>query len=323
MNEPRPLSPQASIIVPSYNHAHFLEETLVSALATQADIELVVVDDGSTDGSLALLEDWARREGRLRVFGQANAGAHAALNRGIELARAELILILNSDDVFLPGRVEAVIDAFARDPSLAIAGSWLEVIDTEGKVLGTKEGWRTLPPPWQKSDGLSRLGDAALCLLESNYLSTTSNVAFRRALAGKDPFRALRYAHDWDFALEMAAAGGLLFLEQPLIRYRVHPTNTIKEGADHGRGLMHFEILWLLACHARRVCLARQPHHRELDLEQEVASGLPDFGHPDLLFALLALRGSSPRPRPSYLALLDAAHPHRERYIEELAERAS
>lgn len=317
-----PTSPQASIVVPSYNHGRFLEETLGSALATSLDVELVVVDDGSTDDSVSLLEAWSRREKRLRFFPQANAGAHAALNRGVELARADLILILNSDDVFLPGRIEAMVAAFAADPNLAIAGSWLEVIDSEGKSLGTKEGWRTLPPPWLKKDGLGPIGDAALCLLESNYLSTTSNVAFRRSLAGNAPFKALRYAHDWDFALELAAAGGLLFLEKPLVKYRVHASNTIKEGADEGRGLMFFEILWLLACHARRICQARQPHYRELDLEEEIAAALPDFGHPDLLFTLLALRGASPRPRASYLSLLDACHPQRTRWIEELAERA-
>ncbi len=311
-------TPTASVVVPSYNHRRFLEQTLGSALATQVPIEVVVVDDGSSDGSAELLESWAREEPRLRVFPQANAGAHAALNRGISLCLADLVLILNSDDVFLPGRIETLVEAFAADPEIALAGSWLEVIDTEGKVLGVKEGWRTLPPPWQRPDGLGRFGDPALALLESNYLSTTSNFAFRRSRVGSDPFAALRYAHDWDFALARAAAGKLLFLEQPLLQYRVHPSNTIKEGADAGRGAMHFEILWLLAAHARRVGHAR----REAvggDLEAAIAAHLPTFGRPDLLATLLALRGDGERPSPAYLALLDPGHPRRRRAIAALA----
>jgi glycosyltransferase involved in cell wall biosynthesis len=309
-----------SVVVPSYNHRPYLEEALESVLACRLPLELVVVDDGSADGSQALLEAWAAKESRLRFYPQENAGAHAALNRGIALAHGELVLILNSDDAFLPGRIEAISDAFAADNGLALAGSWLEVVDTRGKLLGVKEGWRSLPPPWQKKDGLGRLGDPALSLLESNYLSTTSNFAFRRRLAGTRPFKALRYAHDWDFALELAAAGSVLLLDQPLVKYRVHPTNTIKEGAAEGRGAMNFEILWLLAGHARRLQTARQPLFPALDLEAEIARGLPDFGRPDLLFSLLALRGRDETPPASYLALLDPENPLRRSFAARLAE---
>ena len=312
--------PRVSVVVPSYNHRPYLEEALASALETSLPLELVVVDDGSTDGSTELLGSWAEKDGRLRYYPQENAGAHAALNRGIALARGELVLILNSDDVFLPGRIEVLADAFAADPGLALAGSWLEVIDTAGKKLGIKEGWRSLPPPWQKKDGLGRLGDPALSLLESNYLSTTSNFAFRRSSAAGRPFRNLRYAHDWNFALELAARGSVLLLEEPLVKYRVHPSNTIKEGAAEGRGAMHFEILWLLAAQARRIQLARQPSFPAIDLEAEIAAGLPDFGRPDLLFDLLALRGHGEKPAASYLALLDANHPLRLSFAARLAE---
>ena len=319
--------PRVSVVVPSYNHAPYLEEAIGSALATQLPVEVVVVDDGSSDGSPALLEKWAAEEPRLRVFRQANAGAHVALNRAIWLARGELVTILNSDDAYLPGRIEILAEAFAAEPAIAIAGSWLEVVDTEGKVLGVKEGWRTLPPPWQKPGGIGRLGDPALALLESNFLSTTSNFAFRRGPAGQpvgepfgEPFAALRYAHDWDFALDRATAGKFHFVEQPLLRYRVHPSNTIKEGAESGRGLMNFEILWLLARHAHTLCRRRQPGHPDLDLIREAAAAMPDFGRRDLLFTLLALRGGGERPSAAYQALLEPEHPLRRRLIAELAK---
>ena len=315
-------APIVSVVVPSYNHGRFLAATLDSALATTLPIELVVVDDGSSDDSAALLRDWAGREPRLRFFPQANAGAHAALNRGIGLARADLVLILNSDDLFLPGRIETLAAAFAADPDLAFAGSALEVIDHQGNLLGKKDGWRSLPPPWQKKGGLSELGHPSLALLESNYLSTTSNFAFRRSRAAGLEFRPLRYAHDWDFALAMASRGGYTFFDQPLLQYRVHPSNTIKEGAEAGRGLMYFEILWLLAGHAHQLCRRCQPDFPDLDLERQIAQGLPDFGHPELLFTLLAWRGESAAPSAAFLALLEADHPLRQSAIAELAKVA-
>lgn len=311
--------PQVSVVVPSYNHLPYLEAALGSALATELPMELVVVDDGSTDGSAAMLTQWATREPRLRLFCQANAGAHAALNRAISLARGLWIAILNSDDVFLPGRLEKLCAALAENPRLSLAGSWLEVIDTEGRRLGIKEGWKSLPPPWQRSGGLSEFDDPALALLESNYFSTTSNVVFRRDLAGPEPFRALRYAHDWDFILRLAGLGGLLLIEEPLVQYRVHPSNTIKEGRDEGRGLMSFEILWLLAAHARRIWETRSPDLNGAELERRIVSGLPSFGRPDLLYALLALRGSG-ELSAAYLELLEPRHPLRRHFIAQLNE---
>ncbi len=311
--------PLVSVVVPSYNHAAFLEEALASALESTLPIELVVVDDGSSDESVVLLESWARKEKRLRFYGQENAGAHAALNRAISLARAEVVMVLNSDDVFLPGRIERLYQAFAEDQNLILAGSWLEVIDHQGKTLAIKEGWRTLPPPWQKAESLGGLVDPALRLLESNYFSTTSNAAFRRSKLRREPFRALRYAHDWDFLLELATRGSILLLEEPLLKYRVHPSNTIKEGQDAGRGLMHFEILWLLAAHAARLVRQREEHFADSDLELLAAESMPDFGRRDLLFTLLALRGSSAEPSPFYLALLKEDNPLRRQWIEDLA----
>ena len=312
------LPPVVSVVVPSYNHLPYLEAAISSALKTTLPMELVVVDDGSTDGSAALLTEWATREPRLRVYCQENAGAHAALNRAISLARGPLVAILNSDDVYLPGRLEKLCTALLDQPGCALAGTWLEVIDTEGRRLGIKEGWKSLPPPWQKPGGLSALGDPALALLESNYFSTTSNVVFRRELAGPEPFRALRYAHDWDFILRLTGQGGLLFFEETLVQYRVHPTNTIKEGADDGRGWMNFEILWLLAAHARRILATRSVDMGLPDLEARILAGLPHFGRPDLLWTLLALRGGDEEIPPAYLALLEPQHPLRRRCIAEL-----
>src|SRR5262249_15626438 len=90
----------ASVILPAYNHAAYIEEAVRSVLAqTWPDVELIVVDDGSTDGTLERARELAAQyPQRMRVIAQANQGAHVAINRGLAEARGDYLAILNSDD---------------------------------------------------------------------------------------------------------------------------------------------------------------------------------------------------------------------------------
>ncbi|MCG8460583.1 MAG: glycosyltransferase, partial [Holophagales bacterium] len=245
-----PSSPRVSVVVPSYQHGEHVVEAVRSALDAELPggpecLEVVVVDDGSTDDSVARLR--AIDDPRLRLFEQENRGAHVAFGRGLELARGELVFLLNSDDAYEAGRLATFVDRFEADPELLFAASWLRIVDAGGRELGIKEAWHNLPP-WPRprpGPGLAELGNPGLALLESNWVSTTSNLAFRRrigrpadapagdrfAAAGRLRFRPLRYCHDWDFLLELASLGRMELLEAPLVRYRTHDRNTIREGA--------------------------------------------------------------------------------------------
>ena len=237
--------PAVSVVIPSYNHAAFLDEAVRSVLAqTFADLELIVVDDGSTDASLAVLA--AIADPRLRVVGQSNQGAHAAINHGIALARAEVVAVLNSDDAFPADRLARCVAALT--PAVSLVGSWVQIVDEAGGDLGVKHGYRDCPPwPLDHPERSVRAGDdRRAALLAEHYLATTSNFVFRRAdwerVGG---FRPLRYTHDWDFALRLAALAPPALLEAPLLRYRVHARNTIREN----RVAMVLEICWCLAVH--------------------------------------------------------------------------
>ena len=105
---------RVSVVIPSYNHGRFVEAAVASVLDQDADLELVVVDDGSTDDSVERLARFAG-DPRVKVFEQENRGAHAALNRGLGLARGEIVFILNSDDLFEPGRVRQILQRFDAD----------------------------------------------------------------------------------------------------------------------------------------------------------------------------------------------------------------
>lgn len=316
---------EVSVIVPAYNHADYIEACLASALAWQdPTLELIVIDDGSSDDTLERLES-LRDDPRLKIYPQENQGAHAALNRGLELSQGELIFILNSDDTFEPERIPRFVERFAEEPELVLLSSWLHIVDQDDRILGVKEGYRNLPPWPQPRPGPSLAGTdkLELALLETNYIATTTNIAFRRSLIAEHGLRfaPLRYTHDWDFILDAGKHGVYGLIPEPLARYRVHPTNTIREGRDElGMGTMRFEILWTVARHAGRVLGRSGTPSR--DLQARAWRSMPRFGCDAILNQLLVLRGDDPRPPAAYDRLLDDDHPFRRRAIEVLARTA-
>src|SRR5947207_7126779 len=113
-----PASPLVSIVIPSYNHARYLEAAIESVLAQDyAQVELIVIDDGTTDGSAALLEKY---RGRFRFEIQQNQGQAATVNRGWRLSRGELLGYLSADDALLPRAVSASVACLDRNPAAAI-----------------------------------------------------------------------------------------------------------------------------------------------------------------------------------------------------------
>jgi len=317
--------PQLSVIIPSYNHGAFLGRAISSVLATDGVVlEVVVVDDGSTDSSRTLLESY-HADPRVQIHLQDNQGAHSALNRGLELSRGKLVFILNSDDAFDPHRIPVLADRLNEHPEAALAASWIEVVDAEDARLGIKQAWHSLPPWAPPSSGpfLSALGDPRLSLLETNWISTTSNIAFPTALISKHGlgFSPLRYAHDWDFILSACHLGTLELVEEPLVQYRVHGANTIGEGVDRGQGLMRFEILWVVARHAMR--LIRNVAGSEAEffhLRDLLWTSAPTFGCDSVFDQLLLQRGVEEASPPAYDSLLDPDHPFSKNAIEALQD---
>ena len=317
------MSPAVSVIIPSFNHEAFVGAAVDSVLVTEGvDLEVVVVDDGSTDESRDRLRGY-HDDPRVHVHHQANQGAHAALNRGLELARGNVIFILNSDDAFDPRRIQTLARRFDERPDAALAASWIEVVDETGAQLGIKEAWRTLPPWPAPTSGpfLSALNDPRLALLETNWISTTSNIAFPAALVREHglSFAPLRYAHDWDFILSACHHGGVELVDEALVEYRVHGANTIAEGTDEGQGLMRFEILWVVARHAMRLLRASSSSAEEFaHLRDLLSTSAPTFGRDAIFDLLLLLRGGDDTPPPAYEALLDSDHPYRRSAIDML-----
>lgn len=239
-----------SVVMPSYNHAKYVVQAARSVLdQTHRLLELVVIDDGSSDGSVELLQ--AIDDPRMKLVVQENQGAHAAINRGLEMARGDYLAVINSDDVFAPTRVAECLKALDREQT-DFACSWIRVVDEAGTEQGIKQGWKNMRPSWssEATEHAFWLGeDFALNLLAGNFVSTTSNMLFRRRLYEQvGGMRNLRFAHDWDFMLRLAPDFGCSMVPQPLLKYRQHGANTISSN----RKWMLFEVVWTLAANLHR-----------------------------------------------------------------------
>jgi glycosyltransferase involved in cell wall biosynthesis len=310
--------PKVSVIIPSYNHAHYIARSVESVLTqTLGDLELIVVDDGSTDNSRDVLH--SLHDSRLRVLEQTNQGAHAAINRGLAEAKGEFLAILNSDDEYRPERLTKLIPVLAANPNIGLAASYIEVIDQNGKVSGTKEGYKNLEP-WPLEPGVQSFrngADLRAALLTENYLATTSNYVFSHTwldLVGG--FRPLRFVHDWDFALRIAAQGELFLYPEPLMRYRVHATNTIRQN----QAAMIFEICWILAVH-----LPRHVSDPWFKLSEDPTQlgrlyhSIYTFGCDRVLSIMLLQRLSEDSSLAE--ALLQPDHPQRATYLDLIGKR--
>jgi glycosyltransferase involved in cell wall biosynthesis len=237
--------PLVSVIIPSYNHEQYIGEAIESALASSiSEIEVLVVEDGSTDDSLKAIA--SIKDPRVRLFRQQNLGAHAAINRGVEMASAPWVAILNSDDRFLPTKLERHLDLHREDPSLEAGASRVRYIDADGKPLPV-DGYHVRNYERAKKAG-TKHDTLFASLLGRNHLVTTSCLfvckEVFRELGGFPP---LRYVHDWFMFLTLAGRGRFLVVEEELAEYRRHGSNTIAENDERGRIEDNFVLEWQLS----------------------------------------------------------------------------
>jgi glycosyltransferase involved in cell wall biosynthesis len=225
---PKPL---VSVIVPSYNHAGYISQALASVFGqTYRDIELVVIDDGSTDGSPAII-------GKLlegcpfphRFIARENRGAERTLNEGAELSLGSFLAFLNSDDCFAPDRIWQMVDNIAaRGAQWGFSG--VTYFDHRGAGIDSTH------PVAQShlrstSNTLGKISNS-FAFIEFNPCISTGNLFVEKSLFQRiGGFRMLRYNHDWDFCLRASILSEPVLVEAPLYRYRLHGKNTISESA--------------------------------------------------------------------------------------------
>jgi glycosyltransferase involved in cell wall biosynthesis len=214
------MTPQVSVVMPVRNGARWLGEALASVFAqSRPDWELIAIDDGSTDDTPRVLDEYATRDQRIRVIRQEPLGLVSALNRGLADVRSPLVARLDADDRALPDRLERQMRHLAAHPEIGLLGSWAQEIDEYGNRRGQMR-------PATQPDELGRI------LLEANPL-VHSSVMFRTDLARRlGGFRpAFRAAEDYDLWLRLAESTRIANLPEILVEYRWHGGNVTSRNA--------------------------------------------------------------------------------------------
>jgi glycosyltransferase involved in cell wall biosynthesis len=214
-----------SVIIPLYNHERYIDAALDSVLQQSTQpAEIIVIDDGSRDSSWEKVQLRAEQDTRIVTWSRPNQGAHVTINEAINHATGDYVAILNSDDIYHPERFALCLNALEENPGAAVVCTALSFIDGAGKTRRNK--WYE-----QALKFYRQVDDLSLALINGNFLMTTSNLFIRREVfADLGLFANLRYAHDLDFLLRLIAHGReILLLEEPLLHYRMHATNTISE----------------------------------------------------------------------------------------------
>ncbi len=247
-------SPRVSVLIPTFNRAEYLLTAVNSALEqTFSDIEVIIVDDGSTDNTAQIVR--GIKDPRVRYIHQENSGVSAALNTAWRAAGGEYLARLDSDDMWLPTLLDRLMPALDSDPGLGLIYARAQWMDAHGRLLPQVLGAPEKFP-----------GQTLKSLLYGDYV-TPMAVVFRKecveSVGGYD--ESLIANEDWDLWIRMAehaagrtSPGGTLFkryrfayVPEVLAYYRVHPENLTRAGSVQNRRLIQDRIRVLERYYAR------------------------------------------------------------------------
>lgn len=241
------MSDFVSVVTPTYNRAYCLTRAIDSALSqTHKALEVIVVDDGSTDGTEELVRSRYGAESRLRYLRQANSGVTVARNRALEVARGDYIAFLDSDDVWKPWKVEMQLACLRSHPAVGMIWSDMEAVGPDGTVVAARYlrtmysayRWFTLGELFQESVSLDSLidlpdggcethcfyvGDIYSAMVMGNLVHTSTVLLRRDRFEKVKSFdEALSLAgEDYDFHLRTSREGLVGFANVATIQYQI------------------------------------------------------------------------------------------------------
>jgi glycosyltransferase involved in cell wall biosynthesis len=202
--------PKISVIIPAYNSEQTIRETITSVLnQTFTDFELIVINDGSTDNTLSLLQNIS--DNRLKIHSYENGGLATARNRGITRASGEFLSFLDADDLWTPDKLASQLAVLEQHPEAGAAYSWTVCMMQEETSVLFVEAHANLVE-----------GNIYEDLLLENFIGSGSNILVRRSVINtvgqfKDTFKT---CEDWDFYLRVAAKFPFVVVPKNQIIYR-------------------------------------------------------------------------------------------------------
>jgi glycosyltransferase involved in cell wall biosynthesis len=214
--------PLVSVVLPFYNGAGFIRESLDSVLAqTFHDYEIMCVDDGSTDASLAILDEYRQH---VLLFRQANAGQGAARNAGVRHASGRYVAFIDQDDRWYPWKLKQQVLALEADPEVVLVHCNSDRMDAQGRVV--QRGATLEEHPRAMASLLGRLLGEGLILPSAMLVRRD---AFERVGGFDDELRGYE---DFDLCARLKQEGRFVFLDEPGMCYRVHSDGFSRAGGQ-------------------------------------------------------------------------------------------
>jgi glycosyltransferase involved in cell wall biosynthesis len=204
---------KVSVIIPAYNGDRYIGEAINSILAqTYDNYEIIVVDDGSTDNTAQVIQQYGEQ---IQYFSQTNQGVAASRNLGLNAAKGEYIAFLDQDDLFLPQKLLDQVTLLEENPSLGIANSGWQIVDQQGQVKAAVEPWEKIP----------QLNLADLIIWKPVFLGAMLfRYSWLKRSGGFDT--TLEQTPDVDLVLRLAALGcAAAWVKQTTVKYRQHDGN--------------------------------------------------------------------------------------------------
>lgn len=283
------MQPRLSVVVPTRDCLDYLPAALASLRAQAiADLQIIVVDDGSTDGTAAYLAAEAARDPTLTIVTRGGGGVAAARNAGAAAAAAPIIGFLDADDVWRPGAAADRLAAHEADQGLVLSFADYEHVTPASLSLGTCYAfWPRFRRFIDGRQGLLPLGPRALALLYAENVVGTSTVLARRdALEAEGGFSTeFASAEDWDLWLRLARRGRVACSTAIATTYLVRPGSLSRDrptlirclkqvAARHGAAAVLMDPSAWLACRSR-IAVAEAEHarivgHRPVALAQHL-----------------------------------------------------
>jgi glycosyltransferase involved in cell wall biosynthesis len=207
--------PPVSVIMAVYNGERYITDAIESVLGqTHQDFEFVIVNDGSTDRTQAIIDEYSARDERIRTIAQENSDQPTSLNRALVAATNDWVAVLDADDVCMPHRLETQLQALQRQPSVRVLGSYSFWIDQAGRKRGVRTLGPTSVPEFKKLVEQGRL----ITIVHPTVMMHRPTIL---ALGGYDAeFGA---AADLELWSRVSDEHVVLSLSKPLLCYRVHP----------------------------------------------------------------------------------------------------
>ena len=228
-------SPKVSVVIPNYNHALYLPRRIESVLAqTYRNIEVIILDDCSTDNSRAIIREYAQKDKRIKVlFNSINSGTtFKQWNKGVEAAKGQYIWIAESDDFADEHFIDVLIKPLEEDTDIGLSYCMSYIVDSQGKIVGNMlpQGYSTLDyTRWEHDYTNNGQQECQNYMIHKNVIPNASALLFRKSafvqMGGAPEY--LRLSGDWLTYIKMLKHTNIAYNNNYLNYYRVH-SNTVR-----------------------------------------------------------------------------------------------